>query len=381
MLLFFSPVFNLLSKTQKQAKLVYLGVELIPANDTNKSLQVAGDFHYALLSYIKFHIDAVIVEMEMETTIAVETQELTVTETETKPEPQNYTKAEIDEAYDSLFGFTPAPTPQVVEDTIKETAPEATTEQIFTELKSESLKDRMLACKCKQELEILKSEIGAEKASELWDSLTILERNHIKNVNLCKSPEKRVYGIGTRLQYTTKDGKKHNAKGIGHYLYGEALKDDERAILINGELKPTIVKRSQLKPFDDKAQKPLEPGELEMLQNFTQPQPKPEIEPDFEAPTVEEIAALDFSGLASPKPTGNSGSTPSSQASRQNVEAGDLIEVSDPESGLFGKIVEVSYLIANGKGAICSIFEGKSYCVSSGGYTLFQKNLLNSPKA
>jgi len=57
MLLFFSPVINLLSKSQKQAKLIFWGVELVPAIDANKSLQVSGDFHSLLLSYIKHHQD------------------------------------------------------------------------------------------------------------------------------------------------------------------------------------------------------------------------------------------------------------------------------------------------------------------------------------
>ncbi len=55
LLLFFSPVLNLLSESRKQSRLVFWGVELIPTPDANKSLQVSGDFHAQLLSYIKHY--------------------------------------------------------------------------------------------------------------------------------------------------------------------------------------------------------------------------------------------------------------------------------------------------------------------------------------
>lgn len=75
MLLFFSPVLNLLSESRKQSRLVFWGVELIPTPDANKSLQVSGDFHAQLLSYIKHYIDEAIAEMEASET-APQTEEI-----------------------------------------------------------------------------------------------------------------------------------------------------------------------------------------------------------------------------------------------------------------------------------------------------------------
>ena len=230
MILFINPLNIFLTKSSKTAKLVYWGVQLIPAAAENKSLQVSGLYYSKLLNYIKHYIDSAIEEIEQQT--------------KTKPET-----AETVETEDEDIEW---PIPEPI-----------------------SLKDRMLACKCKQELESFKAEIGAHKAIELWENLDILEKNHIKSINLSPSPDKAPTPMGYLLQYTDDNKNQHKARLIGHYLNREPLKDNERSILILGELKPIAAPKSSLKPYTAKDQKPLYEGELEQLQQFlTTPQPQ-----------------------------------------------------------------------------------------------------------
>lgn len=256
MILFINPLIQFLAKSEKQAKIVFWGVELTPTPSENKSLEVMGLYYGRLLGYIKFHIDAAIAEMEQqEQAIAP-----AIPSESSDTDPQ---KAAAAEAVSDIFPEEPRLKPA----TQPENTQQLTTEEIFCELQNESLKKRILACKCRQELEDFKVEIGLEKASEIWESLSILEKNHVKTVGLAQKPtNKAIISVGVLVQYTDKAGKKHNARGIGHYLYGKALKDDERAILIDGEFEPVVAKRTQLKPFKD--QKPLDDEGLKLLQSF-----------------------------------------------------------------------------------------------------------------
>ncbi len=64
MILFINPLSQFLAKSEKTAKFVFWGVQIIPTPAENKSLQVSGLYYGRLLSYIKHYIDAAIAEMD-----------------------------------------------------------------------------------------------------------------------------------------------------------------------------------------------------------------------------------------------------------------------------------------------------------------------------
>ncbi|NES64225.1 MAG: hypothetical protein F6K24_02620 [Okeania sp. SIO2D1] len=398
MLLFFSPVFNLLSKSEKQAKLVYLGVELIPANDTNKSLQVSGDFHHKLLSYIKQHIDAAIAEMENKEAIAVKTQEPTITTSQI-----DYTPEELD-AYDSVFGEQPptpapsqdekivtdsdenleitpdpAPTSEANEVPASEKVdsfqkPESdSTEQIFDELKSESLKERMLSCKNRSELEKFKVEIGSDKADKVWDSCSIIERNLIKCANAAM--DKKAATPFDLIQWRDVLGKLQNARYVGFYLHGLQIKnEDDRVIYLTNQDIFKVVDKRSLKAVAAKSQKPCPPELVVKLEKALS-------EPEDTAPTADEIANNTFSGLVPVKKqqtglqTGNKPELPPSEPSvvqtaldlktpppeqkKSKVTATPLLELVASEIKKVNPELTFDY-DSNGKSTFLDIYHGSS---------------------
>jgi len=530
MLLFFSPVFNLLSKSEKQAKLVFWGVELVPAADKNKSLQVSGDFHAKLLRFIKYYIDAAIAEMEeiqqpedkLEPTNSytepvgikiegdkldeftdilenvtsgldfkrygdrvivgitgkeifgvcgfsdsqiwieyrlhgylkslnidlddilagtpLESEQILITDSHTIRASKDYTPQKS-HAYNPLHdGELPTPTPQA-EDKIEspysskeeivqieaafnkisenrqqstekileaseQKSPEPTltseanevsvskndvsfpkpeTEKIFDELKSDSLKDRMLGCQNKAELEKLKAE-NPEKAIEVWESLTVPEKNLVKCINAAINKKSAI--PFEQIQWRDAYTKLCNARYMGFYLHGKQVKDNERVIYLIDSDTCKIVDKGTLKGIAKKSQIPCPPDLVAKLEKaLSEPVEtaiSPQNEPDT-APTADEIAANTFTGLApAPKQQNGSdvGSQPDSQSSKPNdvVEPGDLVKVTAKDSYASGKSVEVDFIKPDG--TIKTTWEGKNVYVPKGGYQLEIKNIQNlTPKA
>lgn len=374
MLFFINPVTSLVQNLSQEKALLkaYLGLSESMAKPITNSVGEFSFYYNRFLGYLIWHLENTIAEIEAYTPAPT-------------PEPKQYTPEEL-EAYDSLFGFTPAPAPvedTPVEDTITEPAPESITELIAEPQPTETLKARMLACTTRQQLEELKSEIGTETSKEIWELCSIPEKNYIKCISKATDPKKAPAVLGYRFHYTVPITQiKYEAIYLGYYLYGEPVgfADDKRVVLVENEV--ITCDKADLKPLPNKQQPTLTPEERDRLEQIISlPQPQPEVESSSENPTAEEIAALEFTGLA-PAPKhengSQSGSKPDSQASSEVAEKGDLIEVSDPESGLNGKIVEVEYPIRGG--AVCCFWEGRSYCIPKNGYSIFQKNILNSPK-
>ncbi len=251
------------------------------------------------------------------------------------------------------------------------------TDDIFNELQSKSLKERMLSCKNHAELEQLKSE-NPELVTKVWDSLSIIEKNHIKCIT--KTEKQPPATLGYQFYYTDPASEvKYFAYYLGFYLHGETVEDGKRAILV-GE-KAIICDKTDLKPIPLKKQNKLPAykiKELELILSNPETRTEPITEQEDTAPTPEEIATNTFTGLApAPKqqtgtPTGNK---PDSRQSEQSdgVKAGDLIEVHDKDSALNGKTVEVRY--AKPDGTLNVVWEDKNYFVPASGYKIFSKGL------
>ena len=317
MLFFLNPVTTLVDSLSQEKVLTkaYLGLSSAMTKPITNSVGEFRFYYSRFLGYIIHNLESTIAEIEgkaIATTPTEEVKALPMPEVElSHPEPKSEALV-VEQAQTSStpqnLEIVEASETEDEEDWPIPEKPEPTT----------SLKDRMLTCKCQQQLEAFKAEIGTQKATELWENLDILERNHIKSINLSPNPTKAPPTTGYLLQYTDGEKNKHKAQLIGHYLYGEPLKDSERSILIIGKLKPIVVRKSALRPYTAKDQKPLFSGELEQLQHFlTEPQTQ-----DDDEPTAETVAAKTFTGVApSPKlPTGSeTGSKPELHPSEPSV--------------------------------------------------------------
>ncbi|MDJ0554370.1 MAG: hypothetical protein QNJ68_08025 [Microcoleaceae cyanobacterium MO_207.B10] len=424
MLFFISPVSSLVQNFSEEKALLraYLGLTESMSEPITNSVGEFQFYYRRFLGYLIHNLDNTIAEIEAADKY-VEEQE-----TPTTPQATGYTPEETD-ARDSLFGsvsqqpapapYTPEPTPtpeekiespysdkeeiakvelafnkiintdptekvqgqeqplQADEVPVTETTE---TEQIFDELKSESFKERMLGAKNKSELDKIKAE-NPDKATEIWDSLSIPEKNYIKCLLKSQNTHKTPATLGFKFTYTAPLTKiKHDALYLGYYLHGEQVPEDKRAILVEGEA--IVCGKNDLKPFPTKKQPALTPevkAELESI--ITNPEPT---EPDT-APTAEEISANTFTGLApAPKRTTGivTGNKPDSEVSKPNdvVESGDLIRVTTKDSIAHGKSVEVDYVKPDG--TVKAVWDNKAIYIPKSGYELEIKNLKNlSPKA
>ncbi|MGB3508628.1 MAG: hypothetical protein WBA93_05190 [Microcoleaceae cyanobacterium] len=286
MILFFSPVLNLVAKSEKQAKLVFWGVELVPAPNENKSLQVSGDFHAKLLSFIKYYIDEAIAEME---------------QNENLSDKELQQKAA--EAKQDIFGTEPKPETPYSSPVSK---PEIGTNEAIALL---------LQCRSKHELAAQKAELGDTKVREIWASFSISQKNILHTISLKEKEESPTVTLGYEFGLRQQKGKK--ARFIGYYLYGEKLKNpDDRAILIKGDAQPTIVDKRSISALKNPT--PPTESEIKILQKLLiNPAP---LEKDDISPTPEEIAKNTFTGLETPKPQAcsQSGKQPDSQPSSEN---------------------------------------------------------------
>lgn len=202
------------------------------------------------------------------------------------------------------------------------------TEQIFDELKSESLKERMLGAKNKSELDKIKAE-DPEAVTKIWDSLSIPEKNYIKCLLKSQNDKKKPATLGYKFQYTAPLTKaKYEATYLGYYLHGEAVTDDDkRAILVEGE--GLICNKNDLKPW--KKQPALTPEVKTELESIIT---NPVADTEDTAPTADEIAENTFTGLVpAPKLTGTAiGNQQGSQVSKQSVEVQPELDLKTPEA-------------------------------------------------
>ena len=359
MLLFFSPVLNLLSESRKQSRLVFWGVELIPTPDANKSLQVSGDFHAQLLSYIKHYIDEAIAEMEASET-APQTEEIESpysSETEiarlnevvdkkaTQSEPKTKGSSSEKIETDGVKSVETEPTPQkpeivnteaveVVEtdetdDDIENwpTPSVEATDNKSSELTTDEAIATLLECQTKLQLMSKKKDIGEELVQKAWDEMTLVQRNYLQLISLRENVTKSMGTLGYQLMYQpTKDSKPRKARLIGFYLYGDKLPlADERSILLDGETQPTVCSKAHLRPFKNSAK--ATEAEIKLLEKLL-------TEPQETEPTAETMANNTFTGLADiPKPqTGSeTGNKPDSEQSKPNVGVQTELNLKTPQ--------------------------------------------------
>lgn len=332
MIFFINPLSTLTQSLSQEKALLraYLGLSQSMAFSPVSNPIAETRFYYnRFLGYLIWHLDNAIAEIEADDENQEQRQHPAV-QTETVG-PKDYTPEEL-EARDSLFGDVPTSAPaspetsEVVkvshsEDSKSFQKLETTTEEIFTELKAESLKERMLGSKNKQELEAFKAEVGDKKAVELWDDLTVIEKNLIKCLSVETPKNKRPAQPFDFITWYDALGQKHDARYVGFYLHGKQVREDERVIyLLKNETFKTVDKRSL------KALKNPKPCPAELANKLEKALSTPENTEDT-APTAAEIAALNFTGLAeAPKPpTGSkTGSQPASKASEPSVDQPEL---------------------------------------------------------
>lgn len=343
MLFFINPLSNIVQKLaneQERAKL--LGNErefsrLLGLRPVTNSVNEFELYYQKFLGFLIHHLEAAIAEIETDET-AEEKPEIKQPEIKQPaiPEIPGYTREEV-AAYESIFGeYPPSPAP-AVEDIIEPATPTATvetesTQEIDEDLETETITDRMLKAKTKDELDAIKAE-NPEEVTKLWDTLTIPEKNYIKCIAKSTNAKKEPATLGYKFTYTDPNTKeKHEATYLGYYLHGQALTDEnERAINVKG--KGLICSKNDLRP--KRKQPLLAPGIQQYLEDVLSNPAKVETtieenptdtteEVATEAPTATEMAENTFTGLVeTPKkfPTGSmTGKTQSSQLSKQNAE-------------------------------------------------------------
>lgn len=199
MLFFISPVSSLVQNFSEEKALlrVYLGLTESMSEPITNSVGEFQFYYNRFLGYLIYNLENTIAEIEAADTF-VEEQELEEAAEQAKadifpaeqeqPAPTLSKEEKIEiarqvgatklESADQIPS-TPTEKTQVNEVVAVESEPSLQTpksqetDEIFNELQSKSLKERMLICKNHAELEQLKSE-NPELVTKVWDSLSIL---------------------------------------------------------------------------------------------------------------------------------------------------------------------------------------------------------------
>ncbi len=367
MLLFFSPVLNLLSESRKQSRLVFWGVELIPTPDANKSLQVSGDFHVQLLSYIKHYIDETIAEMEASET-APQTEEIESpysSETEiarlneavdkkaTQSEPK--TKSSSSEKLEALEvkSVETEPTPQkpeIVNTKVVETDETEDTEVVETDETDDDIENWPTPS----------VEATDNNSKELNEEPTALEMAGNTFTGLVSTP-KLLSGSESGSQPDSEPSKPSVAETIINHLkqIDSKLSFQTEGDIINVNLDEQEIGYIDCSDFsvatilDEKLHKDYFFDICSYLG-------------DVEVGEVQQVEDYYIVGHA-PKQPDSTVSEPS-----QAVQAGDIIEV-HTASALNGKTVEVNYVKPDG--TVNVVWDNKNYDVPASDYKIFSKGL------
>ena len=328
MLFFINPVSNIVQKLaneKERAKL--LGNErefsrLLGLRPVTNSVNEFELYYEKFLGFLIHHLESAIAEIEADETV----EEKPEIKQPAIPVIEGYTPEEVD-AYESIFGeYPPSPTP-AVEDTIAPVETEPTQEIIDEDVEAESLKERLLEAKNKKELDVVKAE-NPEAVKDIWKTLSIPEKNHIKCITQSVDGRKKPVTPGYRFVYTAPNGSEQHVRYIGFYLHGEAITDeDKRAISLDGV--GIICSKKDLKPA--KKQFVLTEGEVEHLKDMMSNPGKIKaidttatVESETtDTPTATEMAENTFTGLVeAPKKSQDglkNGSKPDFNPSKQNA--------------------------------------------------------------
>lgn len=375
MLFFINPLSNIVQKLANEKERVKLlenereFSRLLGLRPVTNSVNEFELYYEKFLGYLIHHLEAAIAEIETDEAVEEKQPEIQQPEVQQPaiPEIPGYTPEAV-EAYESLFGEYPPSQPPAVEDTIEAATPTAPvvendiqpatrkapemTQEMYEEIETEILKDRILKAKNKKELDALKAK-NPEAVTAIWDELTIPEKNHIKCIAQSIDGRKRPITPGYRFIYTSKNGAEQYVRYIGFYLHGEAITDeDKRAISLDGI--GVICSKKDLRPA--KKQFVLTEGEIEHLKDMMSNPGKIKAidttETEIsETPTASEMAENNFTGLVdTPKksPAGSTtGKTENSQPSKQNAGQITLdLKTSEPQSETETEAKPTEWLLA-----------------------------------
>ncbi|NES77053.1 MULTISPECIES: hypothetical protein [Okeania] len=135
------------------------------------------------------------------------------------------------------------------------------------------LKQQLLSKKNKSQLEQFKSEIGAEKTGEIWESCTIPERNLIKCINATTKKGALPFDL---VSWVNPQGRREIGRYVGFYRAGKQCKENERVIYLPKDDTFKVVDKRSLKGVNAKYQKPCPPDLATKLEAALEAQPEPE---------------------------------------------------------------------------------------------------------
>ncbi|MDY7008282.1 MAG: hypothetical protein SWX82_31240 [Cyanobacteriota bacterium] len=289
MIFFINPVSIILQNFSQGKALLraYLGLtQTMATKPITNSVNETRFYYNRLLGYLIHHLENTIAEIEAADTY-IEEQEQQKSNSETTYTPQ---KAEAD---DSLFSEQP-PQDTPKSEKIESPYSKAETETLEAVEASETrsslqqpeptlteLKQQLLSKKNKLELEQFKSEIGAEKAGEIWESCTIPERNFIKCINATTKKAALPFDL---VSWLNPLGRREIGRYVGFYRGGKQCKENERVIYLPKHDTFKVVDKRSLKGVDAKSQKPCPPDLATKLEAALEAKPEPE------QPTAQEIA-------------------------------------------------------------------------------------------
>ncbi|NEP84142.1 MAG: hypothetical protein F6K39_42125 [Okeania sp. SIO3B3] len=133
------------------------------------------------------------------------------------------------------------------------------------------LKQQLLSKKNKSQLEQFKSEIGVQKAGEIWESCTIPERNLIKCINATTKKGALPFDL---VSWVNPLGKREIGRYVGFYRGGKQCKENERVIYLLKHDTFKVVDKRSLKGIDAKSQKPCPPDLATKLEAALEAQPE-----------------------------------------------------------------------------------------------------------
>ncbi|NEO57676.1 MAG: hypothetical protein F6K54_34190 [Okeania sp. SIO3B5] len=319
MIFFINPISIIVQNLSQEKALLraYLGLtQTMATKPITNSVNETRLYYNRFLGYLIHHLENTIADIEAADTY-IEEQEQHKSNSETTYTPQEA------QAYDSLFGEQPPqdiPESEKIESpyfneaeiakvnaasnkiseknrqqSIEKNSPAQTETLEVDEVEASEtrsslqqpeptlteLKQQLLSKKNKSQLEQFKSEIGAEKAGEIWESCTIPERNLIKCINATTKTAALPFDL---VSWANPLGRREIGRYVGFYRGGKQCKENERVIYLPKHDTFKVVDKRSLKGVDAKSQKPC-PRDLAIkLEAALEAQPEPE------QPTAQEIA-------------------------------------------------------------------------------------------
>lgn len=281
MIFFINPI-SIIVQNLSQGKALlraYLGLtQTMATKPITNSVNETRLYYNRFLGYLIHHLENTIAEIEAADTY-IEEQEQQKSNSETTYTPQEA------ETYDSVFDQQP-PQDTPESEKIESLYSKAQTETLeadeieASETRSSlqqpeptltELKQQLLSKKNKSQLEQFKSEIGAEKAGEIWESCTIPERNLLKCINATTKTAALPFDL---VSWANPQGGREIGRYVGFYRGGKHCKENERVIYLPKYDTFKVVDKRSLKGVNAKSQKPCPPDLATKLEAALEAQPE-----------------------------------------------------------------------------------------------------------